>query len=144
MHLGGLRWRRGRRGRRRRRRLLVFGFSVVVLKSVREQRRLLVELFATHFALERSLAAQRVHLHVVVQAGLLVGGEVTVGALVLLPGQNVLVMILCVAFEETSRLEFLPTKHAWVDSQRLTVRTDDDGCGRQTQHTFIYLTSGYD
>ena len=90
MHLGG-RWRR-----------LVLGLSVVVLQSVREQCRLLVELLATHFTLERGLAAQSVYLHVVVQAGFLVGGEVTVCTLVLFPCQNVLMMILGVAFQETS------------------------------------------
>ena len=90
MHLGG-RWR-----------WLTLGLSVVVLQSVREQRRLLVELLATHFTLEGGLAAQSVHLHVVVEAGFLVGGEVTVCTLVLLPGQNILVMILGVAFQETS------------------------------------------
>lgn len=90
MHLGG-RWRR-----------LVLGLSVVVLQSVREQRRLLVELLATHFTLERGLAAQSVHLHVVVEAGFLVGGEVTVCTLVLFPRQNILVVILGVAFQETS------------------------------------------
>lgn len=93
VHLGG---RRRRRGRRR----LVLGLSVVVLQSVREQCRLLVELLATHFTLKRGLAAQSMHLHVVVEAGLLVGGEVTVRALILLPRQNILVMILGVALQE--------------------------------------------
>lgn len=116
MHLGG-RWRR-----------LVFGFSVVVLQSVGEQRRLLVELLATHFTLERGLAAQSVHLHVVVEAGLLVGGEVTVCTLVLFPRQDILVIILGVAFQETSRFELFSTKHAGVNCERLTIRTDDDGC----------------
>lgn len=90
MHLGG-RWRR-----------LALGLSVVVLESVREQRRLLVELLAAHITLERSLAAQSMHLHVVVEAGFLVGGEITVCTLVLFSGQNILVMILGVAFQETS------------------------------------------
>lgn len=90
MHLGG------------RRRRLVLGLSVVVLQSVREQRRLLVELLATHFTLERGLAAQSMHLHMVVEAGFLVGGEITVCTLILLPRQNILVMILGVALQETS------------------------------------------
>lgn len=90
MHLGR-RWRR-----------LVLGLSVVVLQSVREQRSLLVEFLATHFTLKRGLAAQSVHLHVVVEAGFLVGGEVTVCTLVLFPGQNILVMILGVTFQEPS------------------------------------------
>lgn len=85
MHLGG--WRRS----------LVLGLSVVVLKSVREQRRLLVELLATHFTLKRGLAAQSVHLHMVVEADFFVGSEVTVCTLVLLPRQDILVMILGVA-----------------------------------------------
>lgn len=90
MHLGGRWW------------WLALGLSVVVLQSVREQRRLLVELLATHFTLERGLAAQSVHLHVVVEAGFLVGGEVTVRTLVLFPRQNILVMVLGVAFQEAS------------------------------------------
>lgn len=121
VHLGG-------RRRRRRRRRLVLGLSVVVLQSVGEQRRLLVELLAAHFTLERGLAAQGVHLHVVVEAGLLVGGEVTVCALILLPRQNILVMILGVALQEASGLELFAAEHAGVNRQRLTVRTDDDGC----------------
>lgn len=80
---------------------LALGLSVVVLQSVREQRRLLVELLAAHFTLERGLAAQRVYLHVVVEAGFLVSGEVTVCTLVLFPRQNLLVVILGVAFKET-------------------------------------------
>lgn len=95
VHLGG-------RRRRRRRWRLVLGLSVVVLQSVREQRCLLVELLAAHFTLERGLAAQSMHLHVVVEAGLLVGGEVTVCALILLPRQNILVVILGVALQESS------------------------------------------
>lgn len=90
MHLGG------------RRRRLGLGLSVVMLQSVREQRRLLVELLATHFTLKGRLAAQSMHLHVVMEAGLLVGGEITVCALVLLPRQDVLVMVLGVSLEETS------------------------------------------
>lgn len=90
MHLGG------------RLRRLALGLSVVMLQSVREQRRLLVELLATHFTLKRGLAAQSMHLHVVVEAGFLVGGEVAVCALVLFPSQNILVMILGVALQEAS------------------------------------------
>lgn len=118
MHLGG------------RRRRLVFGLPVVVLESVREQRPLLVELLATHFALEWGLAAKCVHLHVIVEAGFFVGGEVTVCALVLLPGQDILVVVLSVAFEEASRLELFAAKHAGVHGQRLAVGTDDD-CWRE-------------
>lgn len=86
----------------RRRRRLALGLSMVVLQSVRKQRRLLVELLAAHFTLERGLAAQSVHLHMVVEAGFLVGGEVTVCTLVLFPRQNFLVVILGVAFQEAS------------------------------------------
>lgn len=83
-------------------RLLALGLSMVVLQSVRKQRRLLVELLAAHFTLEGGLAAQSVHLHVVVEAGFLVSGEVAVRTLVLFPGQNLLVVILGVAFQEAS------------------------------------------
>lgn len=129
MHLSGWRRRRLRELLRLRRLLLLLGLrlSVVVLQSVGEQRRLLVELFAARVALKRRLAAERVHLHVVVQAGLLVGGVVAVRALVLFPRQDVLVVVLGVALEETSRLELLATQHAGVDSQRLAVRANDDG-----------------
>lgn len=51
----------------------------------------------------------------VVEAGFLVGGEVTVCTLVFLPRQNILVMILGVALQETSRLELLATEHAWIN-----------------------------
>lgn len=128
MHLSGWRRRRLRELLRLRWLLLLgLGLSVVVLQSVGEQRRLLVELFAARVALKRRLAAERVHLHVVVQAGLLVGGVVAVRALVLFPRQDVLVVVLGVALEETSRLELLAAQHAGVDSQRLAVRANDDG-----------------
>lgn len=87
-----------------------------------------MELFAAHVALEGRLGAQSVHLHVVVQAGLLVSGVVAVRALVLLPRQDVLVVVLGMTLEETSRLELLAAQHAGVDGQRLAVRPDDDGC----------------
>lgn len=92
MHLGGW-WRRSG---------LVLGLSVVMLQPVGEQCRLLVELLATHFALKGGLAAKSMDLHVVVEAGFLVGGEVAVCTLVLLPCENILVMILGVAFQEAS------------------------------------------
>lgn len=111
-------------GRLRRLRLRL---SVVVLQSVREQRRLLVELLAAHFTLKGGLAAQSMHLHVVVEAGLLVGGEVAICALVLFPSQDILVMILSMAFEEASRLELFATEHAGVNCQGLPIWTDDDG-----------------
>lgn len=79
----------------------------------------------------------------VVEAGFLVGGELTVCALILLSCQNILVMILGVTLQETSRFELFPTKHAGVYRQRLTIRTDDDGCGEmETQMStgFVLLT----
>lgn len=79
------------------RRWLGFGLPVVVLQPVGEQRPLLVELFTAHLTLERGFAAQCMHLHVIVEAGFLVGGEVTVCTLVLFAGQNVLVVILSVS-----------------------------------------------
>ena len=112
-------------GRRRGR--LALGLAVVVLQSVGEQRRLLVELLAAHLALEGRLAAQRVHLHVVVETHLLVGGEVAVGALVLLAREHLLVVVFGVALQEASRLELLPAQHAGVDSEGLAVGPDDDG-----------------
>ena len=100
---------------------------MVVLQSMGEQRRLLVELLATHLTLKQSLVAQRVHLHVVMKAGLLVGGEVTVRALVLFPGQDILVVVFGVALQEASRLELLATEHAGIYCQRLAIRTNYDG-----------------
>lgn len=134
VRLGG--WRR----RRRRRRLLTLGLPLVVLQPVGKQRRLLVELLAAHFALQGGLAAQGVHLHVVVEAGFLVGGELTVCALVLFSGQNLLVMILCVPLQESARFELFATKHAGIHGQRLTIGTDDDGWQgeiRATSSTFL-------
>lgn len=86
----------------RRRRRLVLRLSVVMLQSVGKQCRLLVELLTTHFTLKGGLAAQSMHFHMVVEAGFLVGGEVTVCTLILLPRQNILVMILGVTLQETS------------------------------------------
>lgn len=112
------------RGRRRR---LGFWLPVVVLQPVGEQSPLLVELLTTHLTLEWGFAAQCVHLHVIVKAGFLVGGEVTVCTLVLFPGQDILVVILSVPLKKTSRLELFTTKHARVNGQRLAVWTDDNG-----------------
>lgn len=63
----------------------------------------------------------------VVEARLLIGGELAVGALVLLPGQHFLMVVLGVAFEEASGLELLAAEHAGVYRQRLAVGADDDG-----------------
>lgn len=101
--------------------------SVMVLVSVRQERHLLVELFAAHLALERcALAAHRVDLHVIVEAGFLVGGEVTVCTLVLLLVYDILVMVLGVALQKTSRFEFLSAQHAWIHCERLSIWTDDN------------------
>jgi hypothetical protein len=103
---------------------------------MREEHCLLVELLATHLTLKQTLAAQRVPLHVVMKAGLLVGGEVTVSALVLFPGQDILVVVFGVALQEASRLELLATEHAGVHGQRLAIRTNNDGWnGRQIQNS---------
>lgn len=103
-----------------------FLLAVMVLEPMREQRRLLVELFPTGLALERGFVGECMHLHVVVQTGFLVGGEVAVGALVLLAGQHVLVVVARVPLQEATGLEFLATEHAGIDGQRLSVRADDD------------------
>lgn len=77
--------------------------SVMVLELVGEECRLLVELFAACVTLERcALAAQFVDLHVIVEAGFLVGGEITVCTLVLFLAYDFLVMVLGVALQETS------------------------------------------
>lgn len=71
------------------------------------------------------VAQQLVALDVAVEADLLVGGEVAVGALVLLLEQVVRV-VLHVAFEEAARAELFPTYVARVDGQRQPVRSDDN------------------
>lgn len=71
------------------------------------------------------VAQQLVTLDVAVEADLLVGGEVAVGALVLLLEQVVRV-VLHVAFEKAPRAELFPTYVARVDSQRQSVWSDDD------------------
>lgn len=118
----------GRGGRRKRRRngRGRFLFAVVVLETVREQRRLLVELFTAGFTFKRRFVAERVDLHVVVQTGFFVGGKVAVRALVLFATQHVLVMVASVSLQEAAGFEFLTAQHAGVDGQRLSIRTDDD------------------
>lgn len=102
---------------------------VMVLESVGEKCRLLVELFATHLTLERcALAAQRVDLHVIVEAGFLVGGEVAVCALVLFLVYDFLVMVLGVTLQETTRFKFFSTQHAWIHCERLSIWTNDNRC----------------
>lgn len=120
-----------RGGRRRRRRDCRgrFLFAVVVLETVREQRRLLVKLFTAGLAFERRFVAERVDLHVVVQTGFFVGGEVAVRALVLLAAQHVLVVVASVSLQEAAGFELLTAQHAGVDRQRLSVRADDDRWG---------------
>ncbi len=73
---------------------------------------LLVELFTAGLAFERSFVAERMHLHVVVQTGFFVGGEVAVRALVLFATQHVLVVVASVALEEAAGFEFLTAQHA--------------------------------
>lgn len=103
--------------------------SVMVLEAVGEECCLLVELFAAGLTLERrALAAQCVDLHVVVEADFLVGGEVTVCTLVLLLAYGVLVMVLGVTLQETSRFKLLATQHAWIHCERLSIWTNDDRC----------------
>lgn len=65
-----------------------------------------------------------VALQMVVKTHLFVGGEVAVGALVLLL-EHVVWVVLHVAFQETSCLEFLSADVAGVDSQGLSIGTDD-------------------
>lgn len=101
--------------------------SVMMLESVGEERRLLVELFPAHLALElHALAAQCVDLHVIVEAGFLVGGEVAVCTLVLLLVHDILMMVFGVTLQETPRFKFLSAQHAWIHRQGLSVRTDDN------------------
>lgn len=88
---------------------LKLGFSVVVLQSVGEQRRLLMELFSTHLTFKWSFAAQSMDLHVVMETYFFVSSEITVSALIFLSGYHVLVLILSVALEETTRFELLAT-----------------------------------
>lgn len=117
----------GRSGGRKRRRDGRGRFLLlVVLETVREQHRLLVELFTAGLAFERSFVAERMHLHVVVQTCFFVGGEFAVRALVLFATQHVLVVVASVALEEAAGFEFLTAQHAGVDGQRLSIRTDDD------------------
>ncbi len=103
-----------------------FLLLLVVLETVREQRRLLMELFTAGLAFERHFVAERMHLHVVVQTGFFVGGEVAVRALILFATQHFLVVVASVALEEAAGFEFLTAQHAGVDGQRLSIRTDDD------------------
>lgn len=99
----------------------------MVLESVGEECRLLVELLAAHLTLKGcTLAAQRVDLHVIVEAGFLVGGEVTVCTLVLLLVYDILVVVLGVALQETSRFEFLSAQHARIHCERLSIWTNDN------------------
>lgn len=99
----------------------------MVLEPVRDKCRLLVELIAARFTLERcALAAQFVALHVIVETDFLVGGEVTVCTLVLLLAYDILVMVLGVALQETSRFKFLSTQHARIHCERLSIWTNDN------------------
>lgn len=75
---------------------------MVVLQPVGEERRLLVELFSTHFTLKRSFVAKGVDLHVVVETSFFVRGVIAVSALVFLFVYHILVVILSVALEETA------------------------------------------
>lgn len=113
---------RGSDGRRR------FLFAVMVLKTMGEQRRLLVKLFTAGLAFERSFVADRVNLHVVVETCFFVGGEVAVGALVLFASQDVLVVVASVSLQEAAGFEFLTAQHAGVDGERLSVWADDNRC----------------
>ncbi len=88
---------------------LKLGFSVVVLQTVGEQRRLLVKLFSADFTLKWGFTAEGVNLHVVVETGFFVSGEITVRALVFLSVYDILMVVLGVALEESTRLELLPT-----------------------------------
>lgn len=71
-----------------------------------------------------ALDDQLVALQVVVETHLLVGGEVAVGALVLL-FEHVVRVILHVAFQETPCFKLLAADVAGVDGQGLPVGTDD-------------------
>lgn len=104
-----------------------FGLSVLDDELVGAQRAGLVVAPRVLRVLRRALAVvaqQLVTLHVAVEADLLVGGEVTVGALVLLL-QQVVRVVLHVALEEAARTELFPTYVTRVDSQRQSVRPDD-------------------
>lgn len=113
---------RGRYGRRR------FLFPVMVLKAMGKQRGLLVKLFTAGLAFEGSFVADRVNLHVVVETGFFVSGEVAVGALVLFASQDVLVVVASVSLQEAAGFEFLTAQHAGVDGERLSVWADDNRC----------------
>lgn len=110
------------------------------MKATGEERRLLVEIFQ-RFRLKLSLSAESecvlrvlcVLLHVTVEAGFLVGGEVTVGALVLLTAQNILVVVPSVTLQEAARFKLLPTQDAGIDCEGLAVRADDD-CYREERY----------
>lgn len=99
---------------------------MVVLQTVGEQRRLLVELLSAHFTLKWGFTAEGVDLHVIVEIDFFVSGEIAVRALVFLSVYDILMVILGVAFEETTRLELLPTQHTRVHRKRLPVRSNDD------------------
>lgn len=73
------------------------------------------------FVLDDELVA----FQMVVETHLLVGGEVTVGALVLLL-KNVVRVVLHVPFEEASRLELLAADVAGVDGEGLSIRTNNN------------------
>lgn len=62
----------------------------------------------------------------VVEIDFFVSGEITVRALVFLSVYDILMVILGVALEETTRLELLPTQHTRVHCKRLAVRSNDD------------------
>lgn len=71
------------------------------------------------------VAQQLVTLNVAVETYLLVGSKVAVCTLVLLLEQVVRV-VLHVAFKEASRAELFTTYVAWVDSQRHTIWSDNN------------------
>lgn len=75
---------------------------MVVLQTVGEQCRLLVELLSAHFTLKWCFTAEGVDLHVVVEIDFFVSGEITVRALVFLSVYDILMVILGVALEETT------------------------------------------
>lgn len=75
---------------------------MVVLQTMGEQRSLLVKLFPTHFTLKWGFTTESVDLHVVVETDFFVSGKVTVCALVFLSVDDILVVVLGVALEETT------------------------------------------
>lgn len=110
-----------------------FLFPVMVLKTMREQCRLLVELFSAGIAFKGGFVTERVNLHVVVEAGFFVGGEVAVSALVLFASQDFLMVVASVPLQKAAGFEFLTAQHAGVDGERLSIWTNDDCCRKTNQ-----------